>query len=443
MSETKIYDCAVIGGGFTGLAAAADLAKKGRSVIVLEKEAELGGLAAGFDVGGYELERFYHHWFTSDRHISDLAAQVGVADQIVFRASSTGMYYAGKSFRLSTPFDLLKFDAIPLFDRIRTGFATLAVRRVKDWQRLEALTAKEWLIRLFGKKAYKVIWEPLLIGKFGRYAEQISAVWFWNKLTLRGGSRGSGGAEELAYFKGGFARLAREVGAYVERQGGRVATGAGVAGIAPGDDTIRLDTEIGPVRARSVLVTTPLPLAADLMANHVAPSYADSLKAIEYLGNVCLVLELDRSLSELYWININDPDFPFVGVIEHTNFEPIDSYGGRHIVYLSKYLPTDDRLFGMSADEMLDFATPHIQRMFPDFQTDWVKRHHLWKADHAQPIVVRHYSRLIPDFETPMANVFLAAMAQVYPEDRGTNYAVREGKKAAAEIHRRLSGQGG
>ena len=42
----------------------------------------------------------------------------------------------------------------------------------------------------------------------GDLAEEVAAVWFWNKLKLRGGSRGSGGGERLAYYRGGFAALA-------------------------------------------------------------------------------------------------------------------------------------------------------------------------------------------------------------------------------------------
>lgn len=428
------YDCIIIGGGFTGLSAAAHMVRDGARVVVLEKDAALGGLAAGFDVGGYELEKFYHHWFTSDRQIADLAALVGVADQIVTRATRTGMYYAGSTFRLSTPFDLLKFDAIPFLDRVRTGLATLGVRGIKDWQKLENISARDWLIGWFGQRAYDVIWEPLLIGKFGRYADDVSAVWIWNKLALRGGSRGKGGGEELAYFKGGFARLAREVGAYVERHGGEIRLNCAVTRVRSVEDGVSVETNVGAFTARSALITTPLPHTADLLAGEAATDYLQQLRAIEYLGNVCLILELDRSLSGLYWTNVNDPSFPFVGIIEHTNFEPTDSYGGRHIVYLSKYLPTHDPLYSMSADEAFAFAAPHIKRMFPDFDPAWVQRRHVWRAPYAQPIVVRRYWDLIPDTETPIANVYLASMAQVYPEDRGTNYAVREGRIAAALI---------
>jgi protoporphyrinogen oxidase len=149
---------------------------------------------------------------------------------------------------------------------------------------------------------------------------------------------------------------------------------------------------------------------------------------------VCLVLELDRSLSSTYWLNVNDPNFPFVGVIEHTNFERPETYGGKHIVYLSKYLPHTEALYAMSPDEVLEFALPHLQRMFPKLQRSWIQRHHVWKARWSQPVVEQHYSRLIPSAEGPLPGLHLCSMAQIYPEDRGTNYAVREGRKMGRQV---------
>jgi protoporphyrinogen oxidase len=438
-SPAEAVDCVIVGGGFTGLAAAADLVKAGRKVIVIERDTALGGLAGGFDVGGHELEKFYHHWFTSDTHITDIATQVGRRDRIVTRETRTGMYYSGNFFRLSTPMDLLRFHAIPFFDRIRTGFATLAVRRIKDWRKLEDLSAKDWLIQVFGKTAYRVVWEPLLVGKFGSYAKDISAVWFWNKLALRGGSRGKGGGEELAYYLGGFAQLARDVGDYIQKNGGRVIMGSAVEKVTNRNGQVEIQTSDGTFRATTALVTTPLPHAANMLQDGTSAVYADSLRRIKYLGNVCLILEMNRSLSEIYWLNVNDPSFPFVGIIEHTNFEPKASYGGKHIVYLSKYLPTDDALYSMTSDELFAYALPYIKKMFPDFDPSWVLTHHAWRAPYAQPIVEKHYSKLIPAFETPVEDVFLCTMAQVYPEDRGTNYAVREGRLAAVRILDRLA----
>jgi protoporphyrinogen oxidase len=181
-----------------------------------------------------------------------------------------------------------------------------------------------------------------------------------------------------------------------------------------------------------------LPIAANLLRSACECAYINQLEAIQYIGNVCLTLELNKSLSEIYWLNVNDPGFPFVGIIEHTNFEPTETYKGRHIVYLSKYLPTDETLYNMTPEAFYQYAIPFIQKMFPDFNQDWVIQYHVWKEPYSQPLVTKHYSQIIPGFKTPIPTVYINSMAQIYPEDRGTNYAVREGKLMANDF---LSGK--
>ena len=202
---------AVIGGGFCGLATAYELGRNGIRATVLERDPEVGGLAGSFDIGGTSLEKFYHHWFTSDMHVTRLVDELGTSDRVVLRPTRTGMYYAHDLFQLSTPIDLLKFPLLSLPDRIRLGLLALRARRIKNWRALENRTAADWLRDLGGERVYRVVWEPLLRGKFGDAAEEVAAVWFWNKLKLRGGSRGKAGREQLAYYRGGFAALADEM----------------------------------------------------------------------------------------------------------------------------------------------------------------------------------------------------------------------------------------
>jgi protoporphyrinogen oxidase len=197
---------------------------------------------------------------------------------------------------------------------------------------------------------------------------------------------------------------------------------------------IAVETPAETIQADAVIATPALPIVARLVAPHVAPEYVASLTRIRYLANLCVVLELDRSLSDVYWLNVNDPGFPFVGVIEHTNFEPSASYGGRHLVYLSRYLPETATLYRMGDDDVVAFCLPHLRRMFPRFADDWVRAAHVWRARYAQPLVERHYGSLIPPTRTPLDGLFLSTMAQVYPEDRGTNYAIREGRKVGALV---------
>lgn len=429
----------VIGAGFGGLAAAWELARSGLAVTVLEADDEVGGLAGSFDVGGTRLERFYHHWFTNDRHVTELVRELGTEDQILFRPTNTGMYFSQKFFKLSTPGDVLRFTPLSLFGRIRLGLLALRARRVKHWRALEHLTAEEWLTRLGGREVYRVVWEPLLKGKFGPYAGEISAVWFWSKLKLRGGSRDQRGAEMLAYYRGGFAALAERLAEAIREEGGTirlntpvtdlVMQGGKITGVKAGSEVLAAD---------AVIATPALPIAADLVEPHAPPDYVAHLRRIRYLANVCLVLELDRSLSSTYWLNVNDPSFPFVGVIEHTNFEPPETYAGRHIVYLSKYLPEESELWQMTDAEVLEFSLTHLRRMFPAFSREWILGSHVWRARYSQPIVSRHYGSLIPAIETPLPGLYLATMAQVYPEDRGTNYAIREGRETGRLVAERL-----
>ena len=426
----------VIGAGFTGLAAAFDLARAGVPVTVLDADAHVGGLAGAFDTDGDRLDRFYHHWFTSDHEIMRLVDELGLSADITLRATATGVWYNDSLFRLSSPLDLLRFSALPFVDRIRLGLMIPRARMVRDWRALEGVTAADWLRKLGGDRVWRVMWEPLLKGKFGPYADTVSAVWFWNKLKLRGGSRGKTGEERLAYFKGSFARLAEETAKAIRAAGGEVRTNAPVTRLERRGADWVAQGPWGQVTGSAVIATPAPALVADMLepAGQATPDDLAMLRRIPYLANICLVLELDRALGSTYWTNVNDPGFPYVGVIEHTNFENAASYGGRHIVYLSKYLPETDALYRMTDDQVLQFSVPHLQRMFPAFRRDWVQRFHVWRAPWAQPVVERHYSTLIPPHQGLLPGLYLASMAQIYPEDRGTNHAVREGRRIAALV---------
>lgn len=431
---------AVIGGGFTGLSAAHELVDAGYAVTIFEKESTLGGLAGVFELApGIFLERFYHHWFSSDVAVLDWLREIGLENELMSAPTNTGLYYANSIFRLSSPFDLLRFTPLPFIDRLRTGMMALAARRISRYEELESLTAKEWIIRHAGQRSYEVIWAPLLTGKFGRYADEVSAVWFWNKLKLRGSSRGKSGEERLFYIRGGFARALQQIHSSLEKRGVNIQLCCGVKEIRRVESAaelngVELRLETGETRKfDSVLVTTPAPIALDLL-----PQLSDierrQLSHIQFLGNVCLVLELRRSLSSTYWLNVADPNFPFVGIIEHTNFDSPSAYGGRHIAFLSKYLPTDEPLFTASADEIVQFTEPHLKRMFPEFSREWISGYHVWRERYSQPLVTKHYSTLIPPHRLSIPGVWLATMAQIYPEDRGTNYAVAAGRAVARSM---------
>lgn len=430
------FDVIIVGAGYTGLTAALDLTRAGKKVLIVEGDATPGGLAGTFEFrNGVTIEKFYHHWFNSDFFVPELVRELGLQDQIVVMPSRTGMYFNGKHWRLSSPMDLLKFKPLPLLDRIRLGLSVLKVRKTTDWKTIEHLSIKEWLEPLCGKNAYRVMWEPLINSKFSIFADKINAVWMWKKLVLRGSTRDTKGGEQLMYFRGGFGRLAQAMADEIVKRGGEIRYNSPVTRAQKHDDELVSVTCGSETFSGKQFIFTPsFSIIADILNEIGDATWLQSLRRVNYLSNMCLVLELNKSLSDTYWLNVNDPGFPFVGVIEHTNFDPPENYDGKHIVFLSRYLAKQDPVWAYTDEQYLNFALEHVKKMFPEFEKNWVEDYRVWRAEFAQPVTERHYSEYVPPQETPFTNTWISTMAHVYPEDRGTNYAIREGRNIAKRL---------
>jgi len=426
---SKKYDYVIIGAGFTGLVASYHLAKSGKSVCLIDSDDQVGGLASTFKFNdGTVVEKFYHHWFNNDLYVPALVADLGCDSKIKYLPTKTSMYFNKTVWSLSSPIDLLRFKPLSFINRIRLGLLVFKVRSISNWKSIEGLTSYEWLSSICGKKVFNIVWRPLIESKFSIFADKVNAVWMWKKLVLRGSTRSKGGKEELCYFQGGFGNLSNIIKLKIEEYGGDVLLNTKID-----DLTIEGDKVIGAVSGSRVfsgqkfLFTPAFPIIADIFKNSMYHEWLSKLRRVNYLGNMCLVLRLNKSLSDTYWLNVNDPGFPFVGVIEHTNFDTPANYAGSHMVYLSKYLSTSDAVWEYSDEKYFKFAFDALARMFPELDEDSVIDYKVWRAEYAQPVTEVNYSEYIPSAKTPYSNAFISTMAQIYPEDRGTNYAIREG----------------
>ena len=430
----------IIGGGAAGLAAAYELTKRGHYAEVFERTPFLGGQASTFPVGGGQLERGYHHLFVSDVAITDLIHELGLGDKLAWLESKVGLYHGGTIWNFGTPMDLMRFKPLSLLQRIRVGFWTFLLQKTKDWRKFEGVTARDWLVKHMGAEAYRVIWEPLLRGKFGDYYDQVSMTWIWGKIYLRVASRGKGMAKErLGYPMGSFGEVFDVLGERVSQQGGDVHLSAGVNRVlvednnATGLEVQLSDGEAEPRNYDAIIATTPSYIFTRLVPD-LPDDYHDKLVNVQYLSAVLVILILDRPLTDKYWISIADRDLPFVGIIEHTNMIDRSLYGGHHIVYLTNYPDRDSELYQKSAEELVAEFTPHLRQLNPDFDPSWILEYHHHKVDGAQPIIGINYSQRIPDHRTPIKNLYLANTTQIYPEDRGTNYSVRMGRQVARMV---------
>lgn len=430
----------IIGGGAAGLSAAYELMKLGHQAFVYERAPFLGGQASTFEVGGGRLERGYHHLFMSDTHIVDLIHELGLGHKLAWIESKVGFFYGGKIWDFTSPVDLLKFKPLSLFDRLRLGLVTFYLQKLKNGIKLEGVTAVEWLEKRVGRRAYEVVWEPMLRGKFGEHYGEISMSWLWCKIYLRVASRGKPWEKEkLGYPMGSFEEIFDTLAKRIRDMGGEVHTSAGVRKVVVEDgratgmeiELAGKDPEIH--RYDAVIATTPSYVFVRLVPQ-LPKDYESKLVNVTYLAAVLVILVLDRPLTHKYWLNIADRTMPFVGIIEQTNFVDPSLYGGKHVVYFSNYPTRENPHYQMSGEELLAEFLPHLNRINPSFDRSWIQEYHHHKVDAAQPIIGVNYSQKIPDLRTPIKGLYLANTTQIYPEDRGTNYSVRLGKQVVEKV---------
>ena len=428
----------IVGAGAAGLAAAYDLGREGHRPVVYERAPFLGGQASTFDVGGRRLERGYHHLFTSDTAIVELIEEIGLGQRMRWIDSKVGTFHDGKIYDFVTPLDLLKFTPLSFADRIRLGLITLYLQRRKSWRELEAVTAADWLRKYAGRRAYDAFWRPMLRGKFGeRHYDRVNMAWVWGKVQSRVASRGrSMVREKLGYPIESFGEVFDVLAQRVQEAQGEVHLGSSVSRIVVDDGRATgLEVSVGGGETRlepfdAVIATTPSYIFPRLVPP-LPESYRARLSGVDYMAAVLVILVLDRPLSHVYWLNVADRSLPFVGVIEHTNLIPPEHYDGNHIVYLSNYVGTDHPYYKMDHDQLLSEYTPHLRKINSGFDPSWIVTSYHHKVDAAQPIVGVNYSQAIPDHRTPFQRLYLANTTQIYPEDRGTNYSVRMGRRIA------------
>jgi protoporphyrinogen oxidase len=423
----------IVGGGFTGLVAARELLKRKPDlrVTIVERAPNLGGLAAGFELCGTSLEKTYHYLFLTDSEILDLARELGVGDRIFWGNSTVGIYLGGRIFPFNTPLDLLRFSPCNLAGRVRLGMAMLYLQKTRDWKPFVRRTAHDWLSKACGSSAMQTMWQPLLNGKFADAANQVSMAWFWARVHARMNSRKSGG-EKLGYFRGGFAVVVDALERELRQAGVQFRIGASVEAIesGPGEQIVRVDGERLPFD-RCLFTGPSAALAKLLPAQSLDAAYRRQLDSIGYLGAVCLIFATRQSLAEQFWVNMNEPGAPFLVFVQHSQLTGTEAYQGRNVYYLGTYLPQNSAVLREEESALASRWFAYLKKMFPEFDARQVEAQHLFRFNAAQHIVDTEYESKIPACRTPVPGVYLSNFSQIFPEDRGTNFAVREGRRVA------------
>lgn len=419
----------IIGAGFTGLSAAYYLQKKGHAVTIFERDSQVGGLAIGYQKNHWKwsLEHHYHHWFTNDSHVLHLAKEID--HPVIITRPKTSVYVHDSLVQLDSPQQLFRFPFLSPVEKIRMA-ATLGLLRYNPiWQPFESILAAPFLQKAMGKKGYELIWKPQLTNKFGQYVDEMSLAWFWARIKKR--------TSNLAYPEGGFLHFANHLAENIKDQGGEIFLNHEITSLTDSHQVTLKTTSKNGSKTHTfdaVIVTLPTPLFLKI-APSLPKSYKNSIADLKGIGASNIVLRLKKPFFQdnTYWLSICDPKAPVMAIVEHTNFMSKKNYGHEHLVYLGNYLAPTDPNFSKTKEELLKMYDPYLEKINPHYKKDLIG-YELFKAPFAQPIVTTHYSKKIPPIITPFKHTFLANIQQVYPWDRGTNYAVELGKKAIEYI---------
>lgn len=426
---------AIIGGGLTGLTAAHKLNEKGYEITIYEKNNHLGGLLGSFKIENQPLEMAYHHIFKNDHDFISFCKKLNIDEKINWYDSSMSIYFGNEFHPFTTPFDLIKFKPISFINRIKTGLTILKLQKTKDWKKLEDKTAKRWMEQASGKQAFEIIWEPLLIGKFHDYYDSISMSWLWSRLYKRGNSKSSIlSNEKLGYMDGGFETLVKTItNSFSENV--KVELNNEIEELYGEKESAFLKVNGNKYEFDKILVTLPTTTFSNLIPN--SPVFADyliQLNKINYIGAINLVFSTDQDLTENYWNNINSHDISFLVLVNHTKLVGKENYNGKSVYYLGGYYPHDHKFFRMSKEELKKYWFKELKKIIPEFDDKKINEYNIFQMKNAQHIVDTDYRKKIPSYKTPMDNVYLANFSQIYPEDRGMNYAIREGLNIARMI---------
>jgi protoporphyrinogen oxidase len=402
----------IVGGGVLGLTLALRLAERGEHVTIIERAAQIGGLASSWQVGDITWDRHYHVTLASDDHLISLLEFLGLGDEIMWHHTRTAVYAGGELHSVSTPLELLRFPPLRLIDTVRLAGNLLYATRVRDWRRLEAIPVATWLRRWSGRRTFDAFWKPLLESKLGEAYRETSAAFIWATIQRLTAARRSDMSDEtFGYVRGGYARVFQRFEEVLADRGVEFRLGAEVARVGPVSDGIAVELADGDkLPFDRVVVTAAAPIAARLCDGLTADETA-RLTAIQYLGIVCPSVVLRKALPDFYVTNITDAGLPFTGIINMSSL--VGPFDGHTLIYLPRYVAPDDPLFGASDATIADMFLAGLRRVHPHLAEEDVVAVRTSRVRAVMALPMLNYSERVPRIETSVPGLYLASSANI------------------------------
>jgi protoporphyrinogen oxidase len=408
---------AVIGGGILGMTLALRLANAGKRVTLFESSAELGGLADAWTLDGpsgpITWDRHYHVTLLSDSNLRGLLAELDLEHLLIWGTTRTE-FFTGTAFHpLNNAIDYLKFPPLRLIDKVRLAGTIFYGSRIEDGRRLEEQSAEDWLTQLSGERTWRELWQPLMRAKLGENASLASAAFIWAIIRRLYAARRSGlKTERFGYINGGYAKVVARFSEVLKAKGVIIETASPVTSVHRAAHAITVRTPSGDRIFDRCVSTTPAPVAAH-MAVDLSVAEKTRLSGIVYQGIICASVVLKSPLNGCYLTYISDPAAPFTAVIEMSALVDRATFNGASLVYLPRYVASNDAMFTWSDEQLHQSMMPAFMRMYPHLCPSDVIAFRISRVRNVLPISTIGYTSRLPAMTTSIPELFLVNSAHI------------------------------
>jgi protoporphyrinogen oxidase len=434
---------AVIGGGILGMTLALRLAQRGLSVTLIERAEQLGGLAGAWRLGDVVWDRHYHVTLLSDSYTRAILKDLGLEHDMRWVPTRTGFYTDGRLHSMSSVLEFLLFPPLGLIGKARLAGTILHASRLTDWKPLERIPVEDWLRAWSGDRTFEKIWLPLLRAKLGEAYTKTSAAFIWATIQRMYAARRAGlKQEQFGYLPGGYARTLEAFRRRLEEAGVHLFLGMNVATVTQEQGgEVKLEMAGGTrIRFDRVVLTVPTPIAARLCPG-ISEREQTLLEQVEYQGIVCASMLLKKPLADFYITNITDSWVPFTAVIEMSALVDREQFGGNALVYLPRYLASNDPGFDIPDHEWGERAVETLSGMYPDFDPQDVLAFQVSRERYVYALPTLGYSERVPPMRTSLPGVFLVNSAQIVNGTLNVNQTVRLAEESVEGLLSAAPGQ--
>ena len=425
---------AIIGAGYSGLACAKKLLEKEYTVTIFEEQDEIGGMARCISRNGYIIDKHYRHIFQSDTYMINLLNEMGLNQELQWLDTRMAYYSSEGLYEFGTPLSLLRYKPLNFIQKIKFGLSIINLKFIKNYKDIEKYSVKEWLVKRYGESIYNKVWEPLMNGKFQNEKEKVSMAWLWGKINLRS-TNGTMKGEKLGYLMGSWKKLNDRLYSYLIENKCIIKLQEKVEKVYKSENKYIIETDKNKYEEFDEVVSTlPYNIMEEIFNDILDDNEIEKIKQMKYMSAKTLLINSKKSISPYYWINVGDNSIPLVGIIEHTNMVDKTNYNSENIIYISNYLDKNDEKYKMSAKELVELYLPYLKKINPNIDLNGIISAETFEEECAQPVMKTNYSKDKLDNRLS-SGVYIANMSQIYPEDRGMNYAIKLGYDIAELIN--------